>query len=395
MKCLARWDDLNRLFSLLRQSGHALYGPQLKDAAVVIAEITSPDDLPQGWTDIQTPGTYRLRKRPAHTVFAFHSGANSWKHLLLPPESTVWEAERTGSCFRVIPDENDPRAMAFIAMHGCDVWAMLKLDGVFGHRGSPPSSPTSHLSSCIDPSYASRRRKSFVVGVQCIQPGDNCFCSSVGAGPHIEVGCDLVLTELPDGRDPLFLLEALTSAGERVLVNLSLEGARPDHIESAKSLVDRCAALMSKSLDPTNIRELLERNWDHSRWQETAQRCLSCGNCTMVCPTCFCTNILDETDLAGQRAQRLRVWDSCFSLEYSYIHGGGNVRSTSQARYRHWMVHKLGTWIDQFGEMGCVGCGRCITWCPAGIDIAEEAAVIRQTDGAPGASSEEKCHVRF
>jgi ferredoxin len=376
-----------------------LYGPKLKDAAVVIGEIDSPDELAAAWTDTQGPGFYRLREHPRNPQFAFHFGADSWKRLLLPPQSTVWEAERTESGFQVLPSGNDSRSMAFIGVHGCDVSAMLRLDAVFGFQGDHhPSSRSPRAISratCIDPSYASRRRSSFVMGVQCTQPGDNCFCTSVGAGPHIHAGSDLVLTELPGQPDPVFHLKALTSAGKRVLADLSLEETDPDCDEKIERLVDRCAAAMPKSLNPSGIREILERNWDHNRWQATAQRCLTCGNCTMVCPTCFCTNILDETDLAGVRARRLRVWDSCFNLEYSYVHGGGHVRSSVKARYRHWMVHKLATWIDQFGEMGCVGCGRCITWCPAGIDIAEEAAVIRETDGAPGPSSEEKCHVRF
>jgi formate hydrogenlyase subunit 6/NADH:ubiquinone oxidoreductase subunit I len=398
MKCIARWGDLRRLFALLQSTGHILYGPKAADSAVVIGEIASTEDLAVGWSDSQNPGSYRLHKHSHSPAFAFHSGADSWKRLLLPPRSTLWEADRTASGFEVLPSGDDSRPTAFIGMHGCDVTAMLRLDHVFGFqddRHPSPGSPreTSRV-TCIDPCYASIRRSSFVVGVQCTGTGGNCFCSSVGAGPHIEVGCDLVLTELPDEPDPLFHLKALTSAGERALADLSLREAGPDHDEKAKNLVDQCAAAMPRSLDLSGIRELLHRNWDHGRWQATANRCLTCGNCTMVCPTCFCTNILDETDLAGRRARRLREWDSCFSLEFSYIHGGGNVRSSAKARYRHWMAHKLAAWIDQFGELGCVGCGRCITWCPAGIDITEEAAVIRETDGAAGLSSEEKCHVR-
>ena len=98
----------------------------------------------------------------------------------------------------------------------------------------------------------------------------------------------------------------------------------------------------------------------------------------MVCPTCFCTTVEDHSDLAGETAERVRSWDSCFTLDFSYVHGG-SVRTETQSRYRQWMTHKLASWIDQFGTSGCVGCGRCITWCPVGIDITEEAAAIRQT----------------
>jgi ferredoxin len=394
MNGIARWDDLRRLFALLKSSGHILYGPRPANGAVVIGEIASPDDLPAHWIDRQSPGSYRLRKHLPSPAFGFHSGADSWKRLLLPPHSTLWEAVRTASSFEIRASGNDRQPMAFIGMHGCDVTAMLRLDRVFGFQDDRRTSTDSHGLPCIDPSYAFRRRSSFIVGVQCTRPGGTCFCSSIGAGPHIPAGSDLVLTELPEETDPVFHLTALTPAGQRVLKDLSLEKATPDHDDEARRLVDQCAAAMPRSLDPEGIRELLDRHWDHRRWEATARRCLTCGNCTMVCPTCFCTNILDETDLAGQSARRLRVWDSCFSLDYSYIHGGGTVRSSAKARYRHWMLHKLATWIDQYGEMGCVGCGRCITWCPAGIDITEEAAAIRESEGAAGPSSEEKCHVR-
>ena len=121
------------------------------------------------------------------------------------------------------------------------------------------------------------------------------------------------------------------------------------------------------------MQELLQGNLEHPRWDDVAERCLTCGNCTMVCPTCFCTTVEDHSDLAGRRAERKRRWDSCFTMDFSYIHGG-SVRDQARSRYRQWMTHKLASWIDQFGTSGCVGCGRCITWCPVGIDITEEVA---------------------
>ena len=130
------------------------------------------------------------------------------------------------------------------------------------------------------------------------------------------------------------------------------------------------------SCETHGLRELLQDSLEHPRWDEVAERCLTCGNCTMVCPTCFCTTVEDVTDLTGEQAERWRAWDTCFSLDHSYVHGG-SVRPTGRSRYRQWMTHKLGTWWDQFGTSGCVGCGRCIAWCPVGIDITEEAAALR------------------
>ena len=135
---------------------------------------------------------------------------------------------------------------------------------------------------------------------------------------------------------------------------------------------------MGRSLDTDGLKELLQGNPNHPRWDDVAARCLTCANCTMVCPTCFCTTVEDHTDLTGADRRAGRKWDSCFTLDFSYIHGG-SVRNRSKSRYRQWMTHKLASWIDQFGTSGCVGCGRCITWCPVGIDITAEVAAIRAT----------------
>ncbi|NJL33712.1 MAG: sulfite reductase subunit A, partial [Chloroflexaceae bacterium] len=128
-----------------------------------------------------------------------------------------------------------------------------------------------------------------------------------------------------------------------------------------------------------NVASLLKHNLEHKRWEQVAERCLSCANCTMVCPTCFCSTVEDTTALDGSHAERWRKWDSCFTVDFSFIHGG-TVRRETRTRYRQWMTHKLAAWIDQFGTSGCVGCGRCIVWCPVGIDITAEIAAMRASD---------------
>lgn len=386
MKRMARWNDLKRLLEHLEAAGHIPCGPRLKDGAIVVDEIGSLDDLPFGWTDTQEPGGYSLRRHPEPLVLlGWHPGPESWKRLFLPPRITIWEGRRTESGFEISAGPRDSSLMACIGMRACDVAGLARLDTIFGFQ--QPSTGWA-------PEYCTRRRRTFIVGIQCIQAGANCFCSSVGSGPHIASGCDLVLTELPGGVETLFLLESLTPAGAEVLEVLSLPAARDEEIERAASLVDACRSSMAKFIDLSGIRELLDRQWECRRWDETAERCLTCGNCTLVCPTCFCSNILDETELDGLTARRIQVWDSCFTLEFTYVHGGGNVRTSAKSRYRHWMTHKLATWLDQFGALGCVGCGRCITWCPAGIDITEEAAALRRLDGVGTPSAEEKCYVR-
>jgi formate hydrogenlyase subunit 6/NADH:ubiquinone oxidoreductase subunit I len=141
--------------------------------------------------------------------------------------------------------------------------------------------------------------------------------------------------------------------------------------------VDR-ASRQIRHLDTAGLRDLLYENFEHPRWDNVAARCLSCANCTMVCPTCFCTTVEDVSDISGNHAERWRRWDSCFTQSFSYIHGG-SVRTSAKSRYRQWMTHKLASWTDQFGTSGCVGCGRCITWCPVGIDITEEVRAIRES----------------
>jgi len=172
-----------------------------------------------------------------------------------------------------------------------------------------------------------------------------------------------------------------STAGAALLARVGAEAASPPDVEAAEAVVAHTAAHMGRKLETAGLKELLQASPEHPRWDEVAARCLGCANCTMVCPTCFCTTVEDTTDLTGTEATRTRRWDSCFTLEFSHVHGG-SVRTSTKARYRQWMTHKLAHWIDQFGSSGCVGCGRCITWCPVGIDLTEEAAAIRGQEGS-------------
>ena len=144
---------------------------------------------------------------------------------------------------------------------------------------------------------------------------------------------------------------------------------------------------MGRRLETAGLPELLARSLESPRWRMIATRCLACANCTMVCPTCFCYNVGDGSDLSRRRAERWRLWGSCFTLEFSYL-GAHAVRTEISSRYRQWMTHKLSWWHEQFGVSGCVGCGRCITWCPVGIDITAEAEALRTEAGGPAGDCE-------
>lgn len=362
--------ELSRLISALSDRGYRVVGPTLRDGAVVLDEIASERDLPVGWTDEQEGATYRLRRRDDEAVFGFAVGPTSWKRFLQPPHVRLWRAERAGrGDFRVVEDDAPAPKLAFLGARACDLRAIAIQDRV--HMGGP----------YVDTAYAARREGVFVVAVNCSKAGGTCFCVSMNAGPKAEAGFDLALTEvIEDGRH-YFVVETGSERGAEVLAELSGGDATEGERASAEAVVARTAASMGRALDTDGIKELFYRNQEHPRWDDVASRCLTCGNCTMACPTCFCTTVEDVTDLTGDNAERWQRWESCFTTDFSYIHGG-SVRTSGGARYRHWITHKLATWYDQFGSSGCVGCGRCITWCPVAIDVTEEAAALRASEGA-------------
>jgi len=369
-RVLAR-EDFDSLIDALRQRGYTPIGPTLRQGAVVYGELESAADLPAGWTDVQEGGTYRLARRDDAALFGHNVGPNSWKSVLFPPTLELWKARRSQDGELEIQAEPvRPPRCAFIGVRSCDLHAIAVQDRVFLEG------------AWADDDYGARREGAFIVAVNCGQAGGTCFCVSMNTGPKATAGFDLALTELLDG-EHRFLVEIGTERGAELLGELSHRAAAETDLRAATEVVDRTAAQMGRELDTAGIKELLYRNREHPRWDEVADRCLTCGNCTMVCPTCFCSSVDDLTDLAGEEASRVRRWESCFSLEHSYVHGG-SVRTSGKARYRQWMTHKLASWIDQFGTSGCVGCGRCITWCPVAIDITEEAAAIRATDLAEG-----------
>ena len=360
---------LRALVEVLRERGYRVVGPTVRDQAIVLEEIESVDELPAGWTDEQDGGTYRLRRRDDGALFGYAAGPHSWKPFLFPPRTRLWRATRQGDGMEVSEErpERAPR-YAFLGVRGCDLAAIAVQDRVFLQGGYP------------DPTYAARRSGAFIVAVDCGTPAATCFCTSMGTGPRAGVGFDLALTEVVDGVWHEFVVEVGSDQGAEVLAALPHQPARPEQERAAKAVVERAAASMGRRMDTTGIKELLYESYEHPRWDEVASRCLACGNCTMVCPTCFCSTVEDTTDLTGEHAERWRRWDSCYSLDFSHL-GAGSVRASTRARYRQWLTHKLATWIDQFGTSGCVGCGRCITWCPVGIDLTQEVEAIRGQEG--------------
>ncbi|WP_405595547.1 4Fe-4S dicluster domain-containing protein [Streptomyces sp. NBC_01410] len=357
---------LDALIRLLVTQGRTVVGPTVRDGAVVLAELASADELPFGWGVELEAGHYRLRPREDGAAFAHSAGPQSWKTFLHPQREKLWSADRgPDGELTVQAEEVSPASYAFLGVRPCDLRAIAIQDRVLaGGRFR-------------DDGYAGRRTGALLIAAECTEPGATCFCVSMGSGPAADAGFDLALTEIVDGAGHRFLVRTGSEKGAALLADIPHQPADPETETAARAAVAGAADRMGRSVPPVDLRALMGASLDAERWDEVAQRCLTCGNCTMVCPTCFCTTTEDVTDLTGDHAERWQRWDSCFDLDFSYLHGGP-VRSATRSRYRQWLTHKVGTWHDQFGSSGCVGCGRCIVWCPVGIDLTEEITALNE-----------------
>ena len=361
-------DGLAPLVEALVGAGYRVVGPTVRDGAIVLDEIASADDLPHGWTAEQEAATYRLERRGDDQVFGWAVGPHSWTQELFPPRARLGRASAHGDGGAPTVEEEPPpaRPLALLGARSCDLHAIAVQDRVF--LGG----------EYVERDYAQRREGALVVAVSCGVSGGTCFCTSMGTGPRAAEGFDLALTEIVrDGHR--FLVEVGSERGREILALLPTREATAEDRAAALAVTDEAARRMGRALDTRDLPGLLASNREHPRWDDVAERCLTCGNCVLVCPTCFCSSVEDVNDLADGSSERWRTWDTCFSVDHSYIHGG-SVRRSSRARYRQWLTHKFGTWFDQFGTSGCVGCGRCITWCPVGIDVTEELGAIRAAD---------------
>lgn len=351
--------DLQQIITALSSASYTVVGPTTQEEAIIYDELSSINDLPIGWKDTQGPGSYRLEHQDNGHYFDYVVGPNSWKKYLYPPKLTLFNTRKNGSGFEVEINEEVPK-YAFIGVRGCELAAIRIQDKIFLEW------------TYIESHYKARRERAFILAVNCAVPGETCFCTSMKTGPQVTGDYDLALTELDD----TFLLHIGSEVGAEMLAGCDWRLAGAYELSHARRLMIQAEEQMGRKLDTRDLPELLYDNLDHPQWDDVAERCLSCMNCTMVCPTCFCTDVQDMSDLTGENTERVRVWDSCFNPDFSYVFGG-NLRPNIRARYRQWLTHKLASWVDQFGMLGCVGCGRCITWCPVGIDLTEEVVAIR------------------
>ena len=352
-------NDFPRLVETLISQGYRVLGPGVQDGAIVWREIDEVHDLPIGWRDHQQPGQYRLEHTGSERYFDIVHGPESLKRETFAPRETLLVIERTKKSFSARPILPEPPRTAILGVRACDLAGLAIQDQIFMEDVYK------------DPYYQARREKLFLIAVNCTRSLETCFCASMGTGPKAQSGYDLVLTEADEG----FLIAAGSVAGREVMETLPLSLVSAERIKHDEDRIAACGASQTRRIDPTQLPQALYDAHDHPRWNDVANRCLACTNCTMVCPTCFCHAVEEKPDLTQERSEHTRVWDSCFTQDHGYIHGK-NFRPTIKDRYRMWLTHKMASWIDQFGMSGCVGCGRCITWCPVGIDLTEELQVL-------------------
>lgn len=360
---LAPKERLQELIEALQQRQYTVVAPVVDQAAIVYDEIDRVDQLPRGWSDAQAAGQYRLQATAPDRWFDFVVGPHSWKKYLFPSRCVLSTGKPTPEGWQFESAQDDSPAYAFLGVRACELSAIQVQDRVFleGPWG--------------DDIYQHRRSRAFIIAVNCTRSGENCFCVSMQTGPECCFGFDIALTETDAG----FVVDIGSERGQQLLESLALPEATQEECTAAQDARLGAAKQQTKRMETANLPDLLMANLEHPRWKDVGDRCLSCTNCTMVCPTCFCCSVDDVTDLNTGMVERERQWDSCFHEEFSNLNGLP-VRNDIRSRYRQWLTHKLATWHDQFNTSGCVGCGRCITWCPVGIDITLEVAALRETN---------------
>ena len=355
-------ENFEQLIFQLMEMGYTVIGPVEKGGAISMDIIDHFSDLARGFSDVQSPGRYQLeRDGKGESFFDFVIGHMSLKNHLNPSRHRLWKSEKNDEGRLIFQMEKAPETKyAFVGVRSCDLMALKVQSKVF--EGDYPNTWFQKLKS-----------NALFISTSCNHPSDNCFCTTMGHGPKPSDGFDLNLNEISPGN---FLVTAGSEDGMKILSGLKLEKAKEDAVSKEELLYNQALSKLEKRFDMEEVRGLLKEKINHPHWEEIAKKCLSCANCTMVCPTCFCTTTEDLNDLKGKITERWLSWDSCFNQDFSYIHGS-HVRDSTKSRYRQWMTHKLSNWHDQFDTSGCVGCGRCITWCPVGIDITKELQALK------------------
>jgi len=350
MYFIAEKEAISKILRNLRSLGYTVIGPSLRDGVVRLAEVTEPEDIASGILDTQAPGKYQISGGSA-LMFSSVNGPDSPKRYLHPAEVELLRMKEGTQGFEVTSRSRPDKKYAFFGIRPCDL------------RGVETMDRTMMMPGFEDPTYSSLRKDSLFVVVNCTRAGNNCFCASMSTGPKADAGYDMAITELPDK-----LLLDVPEARSALVQGIDVQPAGEGDIRAGDEMVNQAKDQMNLRFKREDFSRLMNLGMESPVWKETADRCLACGNCSMVCPTCFCNTTQERADITDGSVSRVRVWDSCLSKEFTYS-AGGNPRQQRSARYRQYVMHKFAYWPEQFGSYGCVGCGRCITWCPVGIDI--------------------------
>ena len=336
---LIKKDSFLKFIDALR-SEHRVFGPVKERNYVAFREISSSTDLFMEYqTTMLSPGKMFIYK-PREDILKFRM------------EAPVSIEEITPTIEKQV----------IVGIHPCDINAILYLDKTF-------------LGVFPDPFYKARRENTILIGLNCMQVSENCFCSSVGAGPFLkaQAGYDMILTDF--GED--YLVEIKHSKASE-LFTIKGKEAGPDEWRVKSEKEETVLKSFKKVIDIDGLDDLFMKNLDHPVWTTTAdERCLSCSNCVMVCPTCFCYDIVDETSMDLKGVRRIRQLDACQDLRFAEVHAG-NFRLRRASRLRQFVIHNL-NYTNQYGVIKTVGCGRCITWCPTKIDLTEMAKEIQRS----------------
>lgn len=287
------------------------------------------------------------------------------KHLFFPQTDPYFRFQ-VNRGLKIVPIEEDDKEQVLFAVRPCDVRSFELLDKVF-------------MDDPVDSLYNKRREKTTVVALGCKEPDQTCFCTAFGLEPGAAPGADLLLTDVGDG----FVVEGQSKKGERLLDRIGglMSEASPEDVNKANNQKSKAASSQKHGLSVEGICEALDGKFEDPVWEKFYHRCLGCGICTYLCPTCHCFDVQDFS--RGFEGHRFRCWDSCMFGDFTLMASGENPRPTQKERVRNRFLHKLNYFPRNFGDYACVGCGRCVRKCPVNLDIMQ---VIKEIGGVASGS---------
>lgn len=303
---------------------------------------------------------YEPATDPEKVVWGLRSATRPPKEALFPQTETLFKFWQSARRTEIVSGEEDGELVIF-GLSPCEAKAFQILDCVFEGEYQ-------------DPYYLKKRERTTLVGLACNEPGGNCFCTSLDGGPSDKTGLDVLLTDLGDG----YYVEVITEKGEK-LVDESLDLLAPAEAadgERKERVAEEAERRIKRSIDLSGVPEELASVFEDGLWDRITMKCLGCGICTYLCPTCHCFDIQDE--MMATQSRRARVWDSCMFEEYTLQASGVNPRPTRKARFRNRVYHKYKYFVDNFGVIACVGCGRCIDHCPVNMDIIDVLSEVKE-----------------